>query len=103
MLGEEFGLVGICLLLLVYLLLVARGLVITAQAQTLFGKLLAGSLTMTFFIYVFINIGMVSGLLPVVGVPLPFISYGGTSMVTLMTGFGILMSIHTHRKWIAQV
>ena len=102
-LGEEFGLVGICLLLLVYLLLVARGLVITAQAQTLFGKLLAGSLTMTFFIYVFINIGMVSGLLPVVGVPLPFISYGGTSMVTLMTGFGILMSIHTHRKWIAQV
>ena len=103
MLGEEFGLVGICLLLVVYLLLVARGLVITAQAQTLFGKLLAGSLTMTFFVYVFINIGMVSGLLPVVGVPLPFISYGGTSMVTLMTGFGILMSIHTHRKWIAQV
>ena len=102
-LGEEFGLVGICLLLVVYLLLVVRGLVITAQAQTLFGKLLAGSLTMTFFVYVFINIGMVSGLLPVVGVPLPFISYGGTSMVTLMTGFGILMSIHTHRKWIAQV
>ncbi|MDP3845237.1 MAG: rod shape-determining protein RodA [Pseudomonas sp.] len=102
-LGEEFGLVGICVLLLVYLLLIARGLVITAQAQTLFGKLLAGSLTMTFFVYVFVNIGMVSGLLPVVGVPLPFISYGGTSMVTLMTAFGILMSIHTHRKWIAQV
>jgi rod shape determining protein RodA len=102
-LGEEFGLVGICVLLLIYLLLVARGLVITAQAQTLFGKLVAGSLTMTFFVYVFVNIGMVSGLLPVVGVPLPFISYGGTSMVTLMTGFGILMSVHTHRKWIAKV
>jgi rod shape determining protein RodA len=102
-LAEEFGLVGVCLLLLVYLLLIARGLTITVQAQTLFGKLLAGALTMTFFIYVFINIGMVSGLLPVVGVPLPFISYGGTSLVTLLSGFGVLMSIHTHRKWIAQV
>ncbi len=102
-LGEEFGLVGICVLLLIYLLIIARGLVITAQAQTLFGKLLAGSLTMTFSIYVFVNIGMVSGLLPVVGVPLPFISYGGTSMVTLMTSFGLLMSVHTHRKWIAKV
>ena len=102
-LGEEFGLVGICLLLLVYLLVIGRGLTITAQAQTLFGKLLAGSITMTFFVYVFVNIGMVSGLLPVVGVPLPFISYGGTSLVTLMSGFGMLMSIHTHRKWIAQV
>jgi len=102
-LGEEFGLVGICLLLLVYLLLIARGLVITVQAQTLFGKLLAGGLTMTFFVYVFVNIGMVSGLLPVVGVPLPFISYGGTSMVTLLAGFGLLMAIHTHRKWIAPV
>ena len=102
-LSEEFGLVGVCLLLLVYLLVIARGLTITAQAQTLFGKLLAGSITLTFFIYVFINIGMVSGLLPVVGVPLPFISFGGTSLVTLMSGFGILMSIHTHRKWIAQV
>ncbi|WP_160893677.1 FtsW/RodA/SpoVE family cell cycle protein [Pseudomonas sp. PICF6] len=101
--GEEFGLVGICVLLLIYLLLIGRGLVITAQAQTLFGKLLAGSLTMTFFVYVFVNIGMVSGLLPVVGVPLPFISYGGTSLVTLLSAFGVLMSIHTHRKWIAQV
>src|SRR5690606_13075422 len=73
--GEEFGLVGICLLLVLYMLLIGRGLVITVQAQTLFGKLLAGSLTMTFFVYVFVNIGMVSGLLPVVGVPLPFISY----------------------------
>jgi rod shape determining protein RodA len=102
-LAEEFGLVGVCLLLLVYLLLIARGLMITVQAQTLFGKLLAGALTMTFFVYVFINIGMVSGLLPVVGVPLPFISFGGTSLVTLLSGFGVLMSIHTHRKWIAQV
>ncbi len=101
-LGEEFGLVGICLLLLVYLLLIARALVITLQAQTVFGKLLAGSITLTFFIYVFVNVGMVSGLLPVVGVPLPFISYGGTSLVTLLSGFGILMAIHTHRKWIAQ-
>lgn len=102
-LSEEFGMVGVCLLLLVYLLLIARGLVITVQAQTLFGKLLAGSITLTFFVYVFVNIGMVSGLLPVVGVPLPFISYGGTSLVTLLSGFGILMAIHTHRKWIAQV
>ena len=102
-LGEEFGLVGVCLLLVLYLLLISRGLVITAQAQTLYGKLLAGGITMTFFVYVFVNIGMVSGLLPVVGVPLPFISYGGTSLVTLLSGFGVLMSIHTHRKWIAQV
>ena len=102
-LAEEFGLVGVCILLLVYLLLISRGLMITVQAQTLFGKLLAGALTMTFFVYVFINIGMVSGLLPVVGVPLPFISFGGTSLVTLLSGFGVLMSIHTHRKWIAQV
>jgi len=102
-LGEEFGMVGVCLLLTLYLLLIGRGLTITLQAQTLFGKLLAGGVTMTFFVYVFVNIGMVSGLLPVVGVPLPFISYGGTSVVTLLTGFGVLMSIHTHRKWITQV
>ena len=101
-LSEEFGMVGVCILLFVYLLLIGRGLMITAQAQTLFGKLLAGSLTMTFFVYVFVNIGMVSGLLPVVGVPLPFISYGGTHLVTLLSGFGVLMAIQTHRKWIAQ-
>ncbi|MDY0207106.1 MAG: rod shape-determining protein RodA [Pseudomonas sp.] len=100
-LGEEFGLVGICMLLLVYLLLIGRAMVITLQAQTVFGKLLAGSITLTFFIYVFVNVGMVSGLLPIVGVPLPFISYGGTSLVTLLSSFGILMAIHTHRKWIA--
>jgi len=101
-LAEEFGMVGVCLLLVVYLLIIARGLVITLQAQDTFSKLLAGSVTLTFFIYVLVNIGMVSGLLPVVGVPLPLISYGGTSLVTLLSGFGILMSIHTHRKWMAQ-
>ncbi|UAW99172.1 rod shape-determining protein RodA [Halopseudomonas nanhaiensis] len=101
-LAEEFGMVGVCLLLVIYLLVVARGLVITVQAQDSFSKLLAGSLTLTFFVYVFVNIGMVSGLLPVVGVPLPLISYGGTALVTLLSGFGILMSIHTHRKWMTQ-
>jgi rod shape determining protein RodA len=101
-LAEEFGMVGVCLLLMVYLLIIARGLFITLQAQDTFSKLLAGSITLTFFIYVLVNIGMVSGLLPVVGVPLPLISYGGTSLVTLLSGFGILMSIHTHRKWMVQ-
>jgi rod shape determining protein RodA len=101
-LAEEFGMVGVCLLLMVYLLIIARGLFITLQAQDTFSRLLAGSITLTFFIYVLVNIGMVSGLLPVVGVPLPLISYGGTSLVTLLSGFGILMSIHTHRKWMAQ-
>lgn len=101
-LAEEFGLVGVCLLLLGYMLLVFRALLITVQAQSAFSKLLAGSITLTFFIYVFVNIGMVSGLLPIVGIPLPFISYGGTSLVTLLSGFGVLMAIHTHRQWIAQ-
>jgi rod shape determining protein RodA len=96
--AEEFGLFGILLLLAVYLLVIMRGLLIAAQAQDSYTRLLAGSLVMTFFIYIFVNIGMVTGLLPVVGLPLPLVSYGGTSMVTLMAGFGILMSIHTHRK-----
>ena len=96
--GEEFGLIGALLLLTLYLLLITRGLYITTRAQDTFSRLLAGSLTLTFFVYVFVNTGMVSGLLPVVGVPLPLVSYGGTSMVTLMAGFGILMSIHTHRR-----
>ena len=99
--SEEFGLLGSILLLSIYALIIARGLVISSQAQDTFTRLLAGSITLTFFLYVFINIGMVSGILPVVGVPLPLISYGGTSMVTLMAGFGILMSIQTHRKLIA--
>ncbi len=96
--AEEFGLFGILALLAVYLLIIMRGLLIASQAQDTYTRLLGGGLVMTFFIYIFVNIGMVTGLLPVVGVPLPLISYGGTSMVTLMAGFGILMSIHTHRK-----
>ncbi len=99
--SEEFGLIGVTLLLLVYLAIVMRGLWIAVNAQEAFTKLLAGSLTLTFFVYVFVNIGMVSGLLPVVGVPLPLVSYGGTSMVTLMAGFGIIMAISTHRRFIA--
>ncbi|MDX1803978.1 MAG: rod shape-determining protein RodA [Alcanivorax sp.] len=97
-LGEEFGLVGISLLLVMYLVVVGRGFFISWQAQETFARLLAASLTMTFFIYVFVNIGMVSGILPVVGVPLPLISYGGTSIVTLLASFGMLMSVHTHRR-----
>lgn len=99
--AEELGLAGICVLLVLYLSIIGRGLYIAARAQDSFQRLLAGSLAMTFFVYVFINMGMVIGLLPVVGVPLPMMSYGGTSMVSLLAGFGILMSIHTHRKLLA--
>lgn len=99
--SEEFGFIGSLLLLAIYAAIIARGLMISIQAQDTYTRLLAGSITLTFFIYVFINIGMVSGLLPVVGIPLPLVSYGGTSMVTLLTGFGILMSIQTHRKLIS--
>lgn len=99
--AEEFGLFGCLGLLTLYLLVIGRCLYIAAHAQETFGRLLAGSLAFTFFVYVFVNIGMVIGVLPVVGVPLPMISYGGTSIVTLMAGFGILMSIHTHKKLIA--
>lgn len=100
-LAEEFGFVGMALLMGVYLLILTRCLYIAANAQDSFSRLLAGALTMTFFIYIFVNVGMVSGLLPVVGVPLPLVSFGGTSIVTLMAGFGILMSIHTHRRMIS--
>ncbi len=96
-LAEELGLIGITILLILYALLIGRGLMIAAQAPTLFSRLLAGAITLIFFTYAFVNMGMVSGLLPVVGVPLPFISYGGTSLVTLFLGIGILMSIHKHR------
>jgi rod shape determining protein RodA len=99
--GEEWGLVGLVVLLLLYVLVIARGLYIAVQAQDTFSRLLAGSLSLTFGVYVFVNTGMVAGLLPVVGVPLPLVSYGGTSMVTLMAGFGILMSIHSRRKLVA--
>ena len=97
--SEEFGLMGVAALLSVYLFIVMRGLWIAVNAQHAFTKLLAGSITLTFFVYVFVNIGMVSGLLPVVGVPLPLVSYGGTSMVTLLAGFGMLMAIGTHRRF----
>jgi len=97
-LSEEFGFIGIAVLFICYTIIVIRGTLIAVQAQDTYTRLLAGSLAMTFFVYVTVNTGMVSGLLPVVGVPLPMISYGGTSIVTLMTGFGILMSIQTHRK-----
>ncbi|MGD9407398.1 MAG: FtsW/RodA/SpoVE family cell cycle protein, partial [Gammaproteobacteria bacterium] len=100
--GEEFGLLGLATFLTLYVLIVARGLYIASQAQDTFGRLLAGSISLTFFVYVFVNTGMVTGLLPVVGVPLPLVSYGGTSMVTLMAGFGMLMSIHSHRKLVPQ-
>lgn len=97
-LAEEFGLVGVLALLGVYLLILLRGLVIAARAQESFGRLLAAAVTMTFFVYVFVNIGMVSGLLPVVGVPLPLVSQGGTAVVTLLAGFGILMAIATEPR-----
>jgi rod shape determining protein RodA len=97
-LAEDFGFAGIVTLLILYLLLIGRGVMLSVQAQDTFGRLLSGSITFTFFVYVFVNMGMVSGILPVVGVPLPFVSYGGTSILTLFLGFGILMSVHTHRR-----
>ena len=96
--AEEFGFIGILLLLSLYLFIIIRGLYIASRGQDTYSRLLGGSLILVFFVYLFVNTGMVSGILPVVGVPLPLISYGGTSLVTLMAGFGILMSIHTHRK-----
>jgi len=96
--GEELGLMGILAMMAIYLFIITRGLYIATQAQDTYGRLLAGGLTLVFFVYLFVNIGMVTGLLPVVGVPLPLVSYGGTSLVTIMASFGILMSIHTHRK-----
>jgi len=95
--SEEFGLIGNTILLVLYLALIMRGLMIAANAPTFFTRLVAGSITLTFFTYAVVNMGMVSGLLPVVGVPLPLISYGGTALVTLLVGTGILMSIHYHR------
>ncbi|KLV06688.1 MULTISPECIES: peptidoglycan glycosyltransferase MrdB [Photobacterium] len=100
--AEEWGLIGVCCLLTIYLFIIGRGLMLASRAQTAFGRMMAGSIVLSFFVYIFVNIGMVSGLLPVVGVPLPLVSYGGTSMVTLMAGFGILMSIHTHRKMLSK-
>jgi len=99
--SEEFGLLGNLLLLGLFTLIILRGLVIASQAQSTFGRLLAGSISLTFFTYAFVNMGMVSGILPIVGVPLPLISYGGTSMVMLCLSLGILMSIQTHKKLVA--
>lgn len=100
-LAEEFGLFGVMALLLIYSLIIIRGMVLGMSAQTTFGRLVAGSITATFFVYVFVNMGMVSGILPVVGVPLPMVSQGGTSLVTLMAGFGILMSVGTEQRRLA--
>ncbi len=97
-LAEELGFIGVTSLLLGYGLLILRGLLISLNAQDTFGRLLCGSITFTFSVYVFVNIGMVSGILPVVGVPLPLVSYGGTSLLTLFAGFGLMMSIHSHRR-----
>ncbi len=99
--GEEFGLLGQGLLLMLYMFVVARAIYLAMQTQDTFARLLAGSLAVTFFVYVFINAGMVTGLLPVVGVPLPLVSYGGTSVVTLLAGFGILMALYSHRKLVS--
>jgi rod shape determining protein RodA len=99
--GEEFGFLGGVILILLFLLVIARGLYISINAQDTFSRLLAGSICLTFFVSLFVNIGMVTGLLPVVGAPLPLVSYGGTSMLTFIASFGIVMSIHTHRKLVA--
>jgi len=97
---EEFGFIGVLIMLAAYALVLSRGLRIALGAQDSFGRLVAASLTLTLFIYIFVNMGMVTGQLPVVGVPLPLVSYGGTSLVTILAGFGILMSIQTHRRFI---
>jgi rod shape determining protein RodA len=99
--GEEFGLVGNVVLIVLYLLIIGRGLMIAANASTVFSRLLAGAITLTFFTYAFVNMGMVSGILPVVGVPLPMISYGGTALLSILAGFGILMSISTHKQLVS--
>ncbi len=101
-LAEEWGYQGILVLLLLYLAIIFRGLFMAVSAQDTFSRLVAGAIIMTFFVYVFVNMGMVSGILPIVGVPLPLISYGGTSVLTLLISFGVLMSIHTHRKMLSR-
>jgi rod shape determining protein RodA len=100
--AEEFGMMGAVVLLALYVFIILRGLYISTRAKDNFGRLLAGSVSLTFFMYLFVNVGMVSGVLPVVGVPLPLVSYGGTSMVTLMAGFGILMSINSTKRLLSR-
>ncbi|QIW15075.1 rod shape-determining protein RodA [Pasteurellaceae bacterium RH1A] len=97
-LSEEHGMIGVLILLGIYLFIIARGLMIGAKSDSAFGRILSGGTALLFFVYVFVNIGMVSGILPVVGVPLPLFSYGGTSFVTLMAAFGLMMSVYVHRK-----
>jgi rod shape determining protein RodA len=99
--GEEFGLIGNIILITLYLLIIGRGLMIAANASTVFSRLTAGALTLSFFVYAFVNMGMVTGILPVVGVPLPMISYGGTALLSILAGMGILMSISTHKQLVA--
>jgi len=101
-LAEELGLLGVLVLLVLYLSIIIRGLIIAARAQTTFGRVMIGALMLILFVYVFVNIGMVSGILPVVGVPLPLVSYGGSALIVLMAGFGIIMSIHSHRKMLSK-
>jgi rod shape determining protein RodA len=99
--GEEFGLAGNLLLIVLYVIIIGRGLMIAANASTTFARLMAGAVTLTFFTYAFVNMGMVSGILPVVGVPLPMVSYGGTALLSILVGFGILMSISTHKQLVS--
>ncbi|MCR3757093.1 MAG: SEDS family protein MrdB [Sodalis sp. Ppy] len=101
-LGEELGFIGVLVLLTLYLGIIIRGLVIASRAQNTFGRVMVGGLMLILFVYVFVNIGMVSGILPVVGVPLPLVSYGGSALIVIMAGFGIVMSIHTHRKMLSK-
>jgi rod shape determining protein RodA len=100
--SEEFGFIGVAVLICLYLLIIARALYLATQVQGMFGRLMAGSIAMTFFVYLFVNMGMVSGILPVVGVPLPLFSYGGTSAVSILAGFGILMGTYTHRRLLSE-
>ncbi len=99
--GEEFGLIGLLLLITLYMIIIGRGLVIAMNAPTTFSRLLAGAITMTFFTYAFVNMGMVTGVLPVVGVPLPLVSYGGTAILSMFMGFGILMSVASHKRLVS--
>jgi len=99
--GEEFGLVGVLLLFALYLIIIGRGLMIAINAPTTFSRLLAGAVTLSFFTYAFVNIGMVTGILPVVGVPLPLMSYGGTAILSMCISFGMLMSISTHKQLVS--
>jgi rod shape determining protein RodA len=99
--GEEFGLAGNIVLMILYMLIIGRGMMIAANASTVFSRLAAGAITLTFFTYAFVNMGMVSGILPVVGVPLPMVSYGGTALLSMLAGFGILMSISTHKQLVS--